>query len=37
MAGRDNGVHGTPTLFIDGRIYTGKMEYGALCGALSAD
>jgi protein-disulfide isomerase len=37
MAGRDNGVHGTPTLFIDGRIYTGKMEYGALCSALNPD
>jgi protein-disulfide isomerase len=29
-AGSDAGVHGTPTLFIDGRLYTGKVKFDAL-------
>ena len=33
-AGTEAGVHGTPTLFIDGRIYTGKVELGMLRRAL---
>jgi protein-disulfide isomerase len=33
-AGTEAGVRGTPTLFIDGRIYTGKVELGMLRRAL---
>ena len=29
-AGLDDDVPGTPTLFIDGRLYTGRLELGAL-------
>jgi protein-disulfide isomerase len=29
-AGTEAGVRGTPTLFIDGRLYTGKVELGIL-------
>lgn len=29
-AGTEAGVRGTPTLFIDGRLYTGKVELGTL-------
>jgi protein-disulfide isomerase len=33
-AGAEAGVRSTPTLFIDGRLYTGKVELGALRSAL---
>ncbi len=36
-AGRDAGVRGTPTLFVDGLLYTGKVELGALRSALGLD
>jgi protein-disulfide isomerase len=29
-----DGVRGTPTLFVDGRLYTGRVELSALRGAL---
>ena len=29
-AGSESGVHGTPTLFIDGRLYTGKVDLATL-------
>jgi protein-disulfide isomerase len=29
-AGTEAGVRGTPTLFIDGRLYTGKVELGTM-------
>lgn len=33
-AGAAEGVRGTPTLFIDGRLYTGRVEAGPLRSAL---
>jgi protein-disulfide isomerase len=33
-AGAAAGVRGTPTLFVDGRLYTGRVELGALRSAL---
>jgi protein-disulfide isomerase len=33
-AGTEAGVRGTPTLFIDGRLYTGKVDLGMLRHAL---
>jgi protein-disulfide isomerase len=33
-SGGELGVRGTPTLFIDGRLYTGRVAVGALRGAL---
>jgi protein-disulfide isomerase len=33
-AGTEAGVRGTPTLFIDGRLYTGKVDLGMLRQAL---
>jgi protein-disulfide isomerase len=33
-SGAELGVRGTPTLFIDGRLYQGKVAVGALRGAL---
>jgi protein-disulfide isomerase len=32
--GAADGVRGTPTLFVDGRLYTGRVELTALRGAL---
>ncbi|HEX6686186.1 MAG TPA: DsbA family protein [Candidatus Limnocylindrales bacterium] len=34
MTGAAQGVRGTPTLFIDGRLYTGRVEVGPLRSAL---
>jgi protein-disulfide isomerase len=36
-AGAEAGVRGTPTLFVDGRLYSGRMEVGALRTALGLD
>jgi protein-disulfide isomerase len=36
-AGAAAGVRGTPTLFMDGRIYRGRVELGALRSALGLD
>jgi protein-disulfide isomerase len=33
-SGGELGVRGTPTLFIDGRLYTGRVAVGAMRGAL---
>jgi protein-disulfide isomerase len=37
LAGVDEGVRGTPTLLIDGRLYDGKVQFGALTAALGRD
>lgn len=34
LSGGEMGVRGTPTLFIDGALYTGRVELGALRSAL---
>lgn len=34
LSGGAAGVRGTPTLFVDGRLYTGRVELGALRSAL---
>jgi protein-disulfide isomerase len=34
-AGAEAGVRGTPTLFIDGGLYSGKIEFHALAAALN--
>ncbi|WP_236791430.1 DsbA family protein [Amycolatopsis sp. GM8] len=34
QAGAEDGVRGTPTLFVDGRLYTGRMELAALRSSL---
>jgi protein-disulfide isomerase len=36
-AGAAAGVRGTPTLFVDGRIYSGRVEVGALRTAIGLD
>jgi protein-disulfide isomerase len=36
-AGAEEGVRGTPTLFIDGRLYRWRVEVGALRAALGLD
>jgi len=36
-AGKEAGVRGTPTLFVDDRLYTGKVELGVLRSALGLD
>jgi protein-disulfide isomerase len=33
-SGAELGVRGTPTLFVDGRLYTGRVAVNALRGAL---